>query len=74
MTEKTTAPKARTAIVNNQGEPPVVLGAASALDTSPAAHIEPATEFSPSGAPRQVTDIDAAHPAVDNDPRAGTTM
>lgn len=45
-----------------------------AVDASPAANIAPARDFSPSGAPRQVTDIDAAHPAVDNDPRAGTTV
>ena len=38
------------------------------------ADIAPATEFSPSGAPRQVTDIDVSHPAVDNDPRAETTI
>lgn len=38
------------------------------------AEIAPATEFSPSGAPRQVTDIDVSHPAVDNDPRAETTI
>ena len=73
MTEKTTVPKARTAAVRNEGEAPVVLATASALDTSPAANIAPATEFSPSGAPRQVTDIDVDNPAVDNDPRAGTT-
>ena len=36
--------------------------------------ISTATDFSPSGAPRQVTDIDVDHPAVDNDPRAGTTV
>ena len=48
--------------------------ATAAVDASPAANIAPASDFSPSGAPRQVTDIDAAHPAVDNDPRAGTTV
>jgi hypothetical protein len=75
MTEKTTpAPKARTAAVRNEGEAPVVLGTASSLDTSPAANIAPATEFSPSGAPRQVTDFDVSNAAVDNDPRAGTTV
>ena len=38
------------------------------------ADIAPATEFDPSGAPRQVVpDVDPNHPAVDNDPRAGTT-
>lgn len=44
------------------------------LDTSGAANIAPATEFSPTGAPRQVTEIDVGHAAVDNDPRAGTTV
>lgn len=39
-----------------------------------AADPKPATTFSPSGAPEQtVGDVDPAHPAVDNDPRAGTT-
>lgn len=42
--------------------------------TTETADIAAATEFSPSGAPRQVTEIDTAHPAVDNDPRAGTTV
>lgn len=51
-----------------------VLSTASALDTSGAADIKPASDFSPSGAPRQVTHIDVDHPAVDNDPRAGTTI
>jgi len=75
MTDKTTAaPKARTASVQNEGAAPVVLGTASVLDTSGAANIAPATDFSPSGAPHQVTDIDVDHPAVDNDPRAGTTV
>jgi hypothetical protein len=72
MTDKTTA--APKATVKNEGEAPVVLGTAAALDTSKPAEIAPATDFSPSGAPRQVTDIDVAHPAVDNDPRAGTSV
>lgn len=39
------------------------------------AKIKPATEFEASGAPHQiVTDVDPSHPAVDNDPRAGTTV
>lgn len=75
MTDKTTAaPKARTAAVQNEGAAAAVLGTASALDTSDAANIPAASEFSPSGAPRQVTDIEVDHPAVDNDPRAGTTV
>ena len=33
----------------------------------------PATTFEASGAPSQVvSDVDPSHPAVDNDPRAGT--
>lgn len=47
---------------------------AADFDRSGAADISPASEFSPSGAARQVTDIDIGHPAVDNDPRAGTTV
>lgn len=35
---------------------------------------KPATESTPSGAPDQVVaDVDMGHPAVDSDPRAGTT-
>jgi hypothetical protein len=49
------------------------IGIASALDTSAPADLAAASEFSPSGAARQVTDIDVDHPAVDNDPRANTT-
>ncbi len=41
---------------------------------SPPANIPPATTFSTSGAPVQVTEIDPSHPAVDNDPRKGTTL
>lgn len=42
-------------------------------DKTPA-DIEPATGFDPSGAPMQtVPDVDPAHPAADNDPRAGTS-
>ena len=47
---------------------------AADLDTSGPANIPAASEFSTSGAPRQVTEIDMAHPAVDADPRAGTTV
>lgn len=64
----------RTASVQNEGEAPVVLGTASAIDTSSASDIAPATRFNPAGAPEQVTDIDPGHPAVDNNPRAGTTI
>jgi hypothetical protein len=38
------------------------------------ADIAPATEFAPSGAPVQTTAIDVDHPAVDNNPRADTTI
>lgn len=38
------------------------------------ANIAPATEFNPSGAPVQTSDFDAGNLAVDNDPRAGTTV
>lgn len=35
---------------------------------------KPATEFDPAGAPIQsVSDVDPTHPAVDNNPRAGTS-
>jgi hypothetical protein len=48
---------------------------AAAQDTSSAAHIAPAVEFSTSGAPVQIVpDVDVSHPAVDNDPRANTTV
>ena len=37
--------------------------------------IAPATEIDPSGAPIQIVpDVDLGHPAVDNDPRANTTV
>jgi hypothetical protein len=46
-----------------------------ATDTSATdSGVEPATTFSPSGAPHQVVpDVDPDHPAVDNDPRKNTT-
>lgn len=38
------------------------------------AAIAPATEIDTAGAPQQIVpDVDMNHPAVDNDPRAGTT-
>ena len=49
------------------------LGIASGLETSKPADLAAASEFSTSGAARQLTDIDVGHPAVDNDPRANTT-
>ncbi|KKW93875.1 hypothetical protein [Sphingobium chungbukense] len=39
------------------------------------ANVSPATEIDASGAPQQIVpDVDLEHPAVDNDPRAGTTV
>ena len=39
------------------------------------ANIAPATEVDPSGAPVQIVpDVDLSHPAVDADPRKGTTV
>lgn len=46
----------------------------SADETKPAG-IKPASTFSTSGAPVQIVpDVDPSHPAVDNDPRKGTTL
>jgi hypothetical protein len=43
--------------------------------TTDKANIPPATEIDPSGAPVQIVpDVDLAHPAVDNDPRKGTSV
>lgn len=42
-------------------------------DTDKAADVKPATAFEQSGAPVQAADIDTGHPAVDANPRAGTT-
>lgn len=40
-----------------------------------AANIPAATEFDPSGAPIQiVSDVDPGHPAVDDNPRKGTSI
>jgi hypothetical protein len=38
------------------------------------ANIAPATEFSTSGAAQQVPPIDMSHPAVETDPREGTSV
>ncbi|WP_432344700.1 hypothetical protein WMC41_15970 [Shinella yambaruensis] len=39
------------------------------------ANIPPATEVDPSGAPMQIVpDVDMTHPAVDADPRKGTSI
>lgn len=48
---------------------------ATATAASKPANIAPATEFSTSGAPVQVvSDVDPTHPAVDDNPRANTTV
>lgn len=47
---------------------------AATFDHSGPANIPAATEFEPSGAPIQTTDIDASHPAVDANPRENTTI
>ena len=48
---------------------------AADFDDSGPANIKPATEVNASGAPQQIVpDVDMDHPAVDNDPRAGTTV
>lgn len=52
--------------------PPEASGADPALNAP--ANIPAATEFLPSGAPAQTTDFDVNHPAVDNNPRANTTV
>lgn len=47
----------------------------SGEDLTADAKIKPATEFEASGAPHQIVpDVDLSHPAVDNNPRAGTTV
>lgn len=46
-----------------------------AEDAAKAANIAPADKVDTSGAPQQIVpDVDLEHPAVDNDPRAGTTV
>ncbi|WP_288935070.1 hypothetical protein [uncultured Sphingomonas sp.] len=48
---------------------------AADLDTSGPANIAPAEAFSTSGAPVQIVPgVDPSHPAIDNNPRAGTTV
>ncbi|KKB81311.1 hypothetical protein VW35_02300 [Devosia soli] len=50
-------------------------GDASQNDGGGPANIADATEFNSSGAPVQtVADVDPSHPAVDSNPRAGTTV
>ena len=48
---------------------------AAAADLTADANIAPATEIDLSGAPHQiVSDVDLSHPAVDDNPRANTTV
>lgn len=48
---------------------------AANLDTSGPAGIAPAEAFSTSGAPVQIVPgVDPEHPAIDNNPRANTTV
>ena len=61
-TTKTEAAKAKTA-------------EETTVDGDKPANIPAATEFEASGAPQQVVpDVDPKHPAVDDNPRAGTTV
>jgi len=56
-------------------KPPVHATTQADLDTSGAANIAAATDFDAAGAPQQIVpDVDPDHPAVDNDPRANTTV
>jgi hypothetical protein len=56
---------------NDPNNPPAI---AAQLDGSAPADIPAADAFDPSGAPQQIVpDVDMSHPAVDADPRAGTT-
>jgi hypothetical protein len=49
-------------------------GAITAPEPKTDSGVAPATTFSTSGAPVQIVpDVDADHPAVDNDPRKNTT-
>ena len=58
----------------NDTAPAAASSSPTSLDDTPAAGIPAATTFGTAGAPHQVTDIDVSHPAVDNDPRAGTSV
>ena len=51
----------------------VIGGEAGTAVSGTTSGIPAATSFSTSGAPHQTTSIDVDHPAVDNNPRAGTT-
>ena len=59
--------------MSETNETAAALGAS--LDNSDPANLKPAKEFGPSGAPNQVVpDVDMKHPAVDANPREGTTV
>ena len=53
---------------------PGAFGTAAALDTSGPANVDSVSDFSTSGAPAQTVGIEPEHPAVDNNPRARTTV
>ncbi|MBP2459593.1 MULTISPECIES: hypothetical protein [unclassified Rhizobium] len=65
-----------TVSVTNSGDLPSVADTTSAVDdVNRPADIAPATTVDPSGAPVQIVpDVDLSHPAVDANPRAGTTV
>lgn len=57
-----------------QNAPMTTASIAADFDNSGPANIPPATTIDTSGAPQQIVgDVDLHHPAVDNNPRAGTT-
>jgi hypothetical protein len=69
-----------TVTVTNSGDRPQAdtsgnsASASAVEDGGKPADIAPATEVDPSGAPVQIVpDVDLSHPAVDADPRKGTT-
>ena len=53
--------------------PAAAITTAASLDHSDDAHIAPATEFEPSGAPVQSSGFDLDHASLDTNPRANTT-
>jgi hypothetical protein len=72
VTKKTTAATVATTASQPDLSTQAAIGSA---DGSALAGIPAATEMAPSGAPIQsVPDVDVNHPAVDNDPRKGTTV
>ncbi len=67
-----------TVTVANSGDRPATYATgdnAAVEDAGKPADIAPANEVDPSGAPVQIVpDVDLSHPAVDADPRKGTTV